>query len=64
MRVKTFSYSAVFSKIDVSRFTIDFDAWVKSNAGIEIKEIKHDISSGAFWYPPQLVVSVYYVEKA
>jgi len=63
MRVKTFAYTAPFFSIKVDQFPKDFETWISSNPGVEIKEIRPDAFSGSIWHSPQLIVSVYYLEK-
>lgn len=63
MRLKTFTYTAPHFSIKVDSFTKDFEVWISTNPGIEIKEVRHDAFSGSIWHSPQLIVSVYYLEQ-
>jgi hypothetical protein len=64
MRVQVFSVTKSFFsftwKLDPEELGARLSGWLQENPNIEIKEIKHDVVNGV-WYPPQLIVFVYYV---
>lgn len=63
MQLKIFSFRvSVFSwswKVDAEKAEQVVSAWLQANPGLAIREIRHD-TIAQFWYPPQLLVSIYY----
>lgn len=51
-----FSWSWKIEAIEVNRTVSE---WMSRNPGITVREIKHD-TIPSFWYPPQLLISIYY----
>lgn len=49
-------------KVDPGEITSMISSWLEQNPNIEVREIKHDVVA-SFWYPPQLIVFIYYTDK-
>ena len=66
MRVQMFSitkpYFSATWKVDPEEMAAQISAWLQQNKGVEVKEIQHNVVA-SFWYPPQLIVFIYYVDK-
>lgn len=63
MKVQTFCFAQPYFswswKIDPQEVQGAIAGWLSRNAGVAIREIKHD-TVASIWYPPQLFVSIYY----
>lgn len=66
MRIQSFSisrpYFSMTWKVDPGEITSMISSWLEQNPNIEVREIKHDVVA-SFWYPPQLIVFIYYTDK-
>jgi hypothetical protein len=66
MRVEIFSiarpYFSFNWQLDPADMAIKLANWFRENPNIDVKEIKHDVVASS-WYPPQLVVTIYFIER-
>lgn len=63
MRIKIFEFSKPFFswtwKIIPANVESQVSAWLNEHPDVQIESIHHT-SFASFWYPPQLLVTVYY----
>lgn len=67
MRLQVFCFTqSSFSwswKIDPEQIQSSISEWLSRHSTLVIREIKHD-TVASVWYPPQLIVSIYYEDPA
>jgi hypothetical protein len=65
MRVELFCFTCPYFswswKIDPDEVRSALSRWLSRHGDVHIREIRHD-TVASFWYPPQLLVTIYYDE--
>lgn len=67
MRVETLCFTRPYWsfnwKLDPEELAVRLSEWLRDHQDIIIQKIHHDVVGG-FWYPPQLIVTIYFQKNS